>query len=144
MEKSLLSLVRNGFLTSSKISEAIPVKHKHSPVSRLQKGQVINNLEPSCFKKRQKSPNQESGLGNMKVLKDTKLMLSVKAHAPEPLDVLYSLNQFFGWDFFCYFLQQDISNPALSIRTDLYELFFYFRCPYGMEIIERYAAVCRQ
>ena len=79
MEKSLLSLVRNGFLTSSKISEAIPVKHKHSPVSRLQKGQVINNLEPSCFKKRQKSPNQESGLGNLKVLKDTKLMLNVKA-----------------------------------------------------------------
>ena len=36
-------------------------------------------VEPSCCKKRQKSPNQETGLrnrGRLKVLNDTKLILS--------------------------------------------------------------------
>ena len=36
-------------------------------------------LEPVCCKKRQKSPNQETGLGkrgHLKVLKDTKLVLT--------------------------------------------------------------------
>jgi hypothetical protein len=36
-------------------------------------------LEPSCCKKQQKSPNQETGLGNrgyLKVLIDTKLILN--------------------------------------------------------------------
>ena len=38
-------------------------------------------VEPSCCKKRQKSPNQETGLGNRgrsKVLKNTKLVLNVE------------------------------------------------------------------
>ena len=37
------------------------------------------HLEPSCCKKRQKSPNQEIGLGNREYLKvpnDTKLVLN--------------------------------------------------------------------
>ena len=39
---------------------------------------VNTELEPSCYKKQQKSPNQETGLGNrgsLKVLNDTKLIL---------------------------------------------------------------------
>ena len=38
---------------------------------------IVNKLEPACCKKRQKSPNQETGLGNrghMKVLNDIKLI----------------------------------------------------------------------
>ena len=38
------------------------------------------HLEPSCCKKRQKSPNQETGLenrGRLKVLNDTKLIQSL-------------------------------------------------------------------
>ena len=68
-------------------------------------------LEPVCCKKWPKSPNQETGLGNMghlKILKDTKLVLnsgSIWYHS-EPLEVPYSPNQFLGWDFFCRFLQQ--------------------------------------
>ena len=40
---------------------------------------VFKILEPSCCKKRQKSPNQETGLGNrgrLKVLNDTNLILN--------------------------------------------------------------------
>ena len=39
----------------------------------------VDLLEPYCCKKRQKSPNQETGLANrgrLKVLKDTKLILN--------------------------------------------------------------------
>ena len=37
------------------------------------------SIEPSCYKKQQKSPGQETGLGNrgrLKVLNDTKLVLN--------------------------------------------------------------------
>ena len=40
---------------------------------------LVSVLEPSCRKKRQKSPNQETGLGNRgcrKVLNNTKLVLN--------------------------------------------------------------------
>ena len=40
---------------------------------------VRNRLEPVCCKKRQKSPNQENGLGNwgpLEALIDTKLILN--------------------------------------------------------------------
>ena len=39
----------------------------------------LSYLEPVCCKKRQKSPNQETGLGNkghLKVMNDTKLVLN--------------------------------------------------------------------
>ena len=41
----------------------------------------------------------------------------------EPSDVPYLPNQFFGWDFFCPFLQQDDSSysKALIITGDLRE-----------------------
>ena len=72
------------------------------------------SLELSCCKKQQKSPNQETGLGNrrhLKVLNDTKLVLnehesdrfnhlgSIWYHS-EPSDVSYSPNQFLVMDFF--------------------------------------------
>ena len=65
-----------------------------------------------------KSPNQETGLGNwghLKVFNDIKLVLNEHEwpplgsnfHHSELLEVLYSPNQFLGWDFFWRFLQQD-------------------------------------
>ena len=38
--------------------------------------EIIFALESSCSKKRQKSPGQETGLGNRGCLNDTKLMLN--------------------------------------------------------------------
>ena len=44
----------------------------------------------------------------------------------EPSHVTYSPNQFFGWDFFCRFLQQDSSKyvacSVLVVTTSLFEL----------------------
>ena len=70
-------------------------------------------LELSCCKKRQKRPNQETGLGNrgrLKVLNDTKLFLNEPTiHNQFRINLVsfrtfpYFLNQFLGWDFFCRF-----------------------------------------
>ena len=86
-------------------------------------------LEPVCCKKQpNKSPNQETGLGNMGHLKvlneDTKLVLneheqsfnhlrSVLYHSG-PLVVPYSPNQFLGWDIFVV----SYSKPALACMYD--------------------------
>ena len=46
------------------------------------------NLEPVCCKKQQKSPNQETGLGNwghLKVLNDAKLVLNEQEWLPESI-----------------------------------------------------------
>ena len=62
---------------------------------------ALLKLEPFCCKKLQnKSPNQETGLGNrghLKVLKDTKLLL----------DNPYFPNLFLVWDFFLSFLAKN-------------------------------------
>ena len=85
---------------------------------------MIELLEHSCCKKWQKSPGQDTGLGNkgrLMVLNDTKLILNyfkgvTHAHLrpiwyhSEPSDVPYSPNQFLGWDFFT----TSYSKTALS------------------------------
>ena len=71
-------------------------------------------LEQCCCKKQQKSPRQETGFGDrgsLKVLNDTKLVLSdplnhlrsIWYHS-EPSGVPYSPNQFLALDFFLSFL----------------------------------------
>jgi hypothetical protein len=82
----------------------------------------LGHLEPSCCKKRQKSPNQETDLGNrehLKVLNDTKLVLndplnhlgSIWYHS-EPSDVPYSPNQFLALNFFA----ASYSKTALAAK----------------------------
>ena len=85
---------------------------------------VRYTLEPSCCKKWQKSPNQETGLGNrgrLKVLNDTKFVLNKHEEFPYSFRInlvsfktfrppIYSTNQFLGWNFFWCFLQQDRST----------------------------------
>ena len=83
-------------------------------------------LEPVCCKKRQKSPNQETGLGNrgtLEALIDTKLILNEHEwlfnhtgstwYQPEPLEVPYCPNQFLGLNFFAV----SYSKPALAIYS---------------------------
>ena len=76
----------------------------------MPQGKISNIiLEPSCCKKRQKSPGQETDLGNrgrLKVLNDIKLVLNeyewplnhniIWYHSEVP----YSLNQFLAPDFY--------------------------------------------
>jgi hypothetical protein len=57
-------------------------------------------LELSCCKKRQKSPNQETGFGMIPSLSYPLNYLGSIWHHSEPSDVPYYLNQFLGWDFF--------------------------------------------
>ena len=55
------------------------------PKTTLSRHTKTKLLKPVCCKKRQKCPNQETGLGNrghLIVLKDTKLVL--KEHEPPP------------------------------------------------------------
>ena len=85
-------------------------------------------LEPVCSKKRQKSPNQEIGLGNrgpLDSLNGTKLILNDEGvHSCSFKNDLaskrtlfpYSPNQFLGWDFF---FTVSYSKPALAL----------FQCP---------------
>ena len=85
----------------------------HLSGDNLVSAERLLSLELVCCKKRQKSPNQETGLGNrgpLEILNDTKLILNDKGspHAhlgsiwnhSERSDVPYSPNQFLGWDFF--------------------------------------------
>ena len=52
----------------------------YNVVALLLRFQILTKeLEPSCYKKRQKSPSQKTGLGNrgrLNVLNDTKLVLN--------------------------------------------------------------------
>ena len=87
-----------------------------------------------CSKKRQKSPNQETGLGNkgplwgpLEALNGTKLILHdlkevthvhlgpILCHS-KPSDVPYCPNQFLGWDFF---VTVSYSKPALAFEGSL-------------------------
>ena len=85
------------------------------------------SLEPVCCKKRQKSPNQGTGLGNrghLKVLNDTKLVLnhlgSIWYHS-QPLEVPYFPNQFLGWDFFAVsYSKPALASPKLSMLQNFY------------------------
>ena len=80
-------------------------------------------LEPVCCKKRQKSPNQETGLGNrgpLEILNDTKLILNGEGgHSCSFQTNLVSFRTFrrplfpkpVSWlGLFCRFLQQDGSS----------------------------------
>ena len=83
---------------------------------QIQGGGIYVVLEPPCWKKCQKNPCQDTGLGNRGPLKapnNTKLILD-DAHAhlgpiwyhSKPSGIPYSPNQFLDRNFFCHFLQQ--------------------------------------
>ena len=91
------------------------------------------HLEPSCCKKRQKSSNQETGLGKrgrLKVLNDTKMIINYSSGNsrlfrtnlvsfrtfrrplfPKPVSLL---------ELFCRFLQQDSSRSTYFVNDFLY------------------------
>ena len=100
-------------------------------------------ISTTCCKKCQKSPNQETGLGNrgrLKSLNETKLVINEHEwplnhlgsiwHHSEPLEVPSSPNQFLGLDFFCHFIQQNGSNSKFNVfrpevSWDVFKTFNY-------------------
>ena len=84
-------------------------------------------LELFCYKTRQKKSQPRNWFGKWGTYENSEwyqidpyCMMKGVTHAhwgsiryhSESSDVPYSRNQFFGWDFFCHFLQQDGSRPA--------------------------------
>ena len=113
--------------------------------------QMVFCLEPSCYKKRQKSPNQATGLGNrgpLKVLNGTKLIPNDKqGHSCSIRINLVSFRTFrchlfpkpvacFGF-FYCL-LQQDSSNisqkRSIEGRSILFNHFIDMRTTANLSI----------
>ena len=85
-------------------------------------------ISTTCCKKCQKSPNQETGLGNrgrLKSLNETKLVINEHEWPLNHLgsiwyhSVPYSPCQFLGWDFLCHFLQQDCSSFSFVWKFEM-------------------------